>query len=287
MKLIKSRTSPRKAITNKRPRPIQTSGNQILLNKIRSRRRGIKSPRVFARKYRTVIKILVVLLVLGLLSYLSYKYIYLSPKFAVKTVSVVGGGKFVNLQDFKNISEQKTIGQSIFNIDPEELENLLKTNFLGARSVEASLDYPDTVVIKVEERMPVAVVTSGKKDAVHYLIDNEGYVLGEVSDEFMDLPEIIYEGDTRVGTFLDVRIVPVSIEILREAGNAGLNVSSISFKERYSKLYLGATEVYLSNFKGIGESVEKLEKLYKNLLLEGKSVIKIDLRYDKVIVLYE
>jgi len=91
----------------------------------------------------------------------------------------------------------------------------------------------------------------------------------------------------RVGAFLDGRIVPVSIEILTEAGKAGLNVSSISFRERYSKLYLGATEVYLSNLKGIGESVQKLEKLYKNLLLEGKRVIKIDLRYDKVIVLYE
>ena len=283
MKLIGSR----KEITNKRPRPVQTSGNQILLNKIRNRRRGIKSPRVFARKYHTAIKILVALLVLVSLSYLSYKYIYLSPKFTVKAVSVVGGGKFVNLQDFQNISEQKTIGHSIFSIDLKELENLLKTNFLGARSVETSLDYPDTVVIKIEERLPVAVVPAGKKSDVHYLIDNEGYVLGEVSDEFMDLPEIIYEGDMRVGAFLDGRIVPVSIEILTEAGKAGLNVSSISFRERYSKLYLGATEVYLSNLKGIGESVQKLEKLYKNLLLEGKRVIKIDLRYDKVIVLYE
>jgi len=283
MKLIGSR----KEITNKRPRPVQTSGNQILLKKIRNRRRGIKSPRVFARKYHTAIKILVALLVLVSLSYLSYKYIYLSPKFTVKAVSVVGGGKFVNLQDFQNISEQKTIGHSIFSIDLKELENLLKTNFLGARSVETSLDYPDTVVIKIEERLPVAVVTAGKKSDVHYLIDNEGYVLGEVSDEFMDLPEIIYEGDMRVGAFLDGRIVPVSIEILTEAGKAGLNVSSISFRERYSKLYLGATEVYLSNLKGIGESVQKLEKLYKNLLLEGKRVIKIDLRYDKVIVLYE
>ena len=283
MKLIGSR----KEIINKRSRPVQTSGNQILLNKIRNRRRGIKSPRVFARKYHTAIKILAAMFVIGSLSYLSYKFIYLSPKFSVRAVSVVGGGKFVNLQDFQNVSEQKTIGHSIFSIDTKELENLLKTNFLGAKSVETSLDYPDTVVIKVEERLPVAVVTSGKKSDVHYLIDNEGYVLGEVSDEFMDLPEIIYEGDMRVGAFLDGRIVPVSIEILTEAGKAGLNVSSISFRERYSKLYLGATEVYLSNLKGIGESVQKLEKLYKNLLLEGKRVIKIDLRYDKVIVLYE
>lgn len=287
MKLTKSRTNPHRTITNKHPRLIQTSGNQILLNKIRNRRRGIKSPRVFARKYHTVIQILIALLILGSLSYLSYKYIYLSPKFAVKTVSVVGGGKFVNLQDFKNISEQKTIGSSIFSIDTEELESSLKTNFLGAGNVEVSLDYPDAVVIKVEERRPVAVVTSGKKEAVHYLIDNYGYVLGEVSDEFMDLPEIIYEGDMRIGAFLDDRIVPVSIEILNEVDKAGLSVSSISFKERYSKLYLGATEVYLSNLRGIGESVQKLEKLYKNLLLEGKKVIKIDLRYDKVIVLYE
>jgi len=276
-----------KETTSRHTRPVQTSGNQILLNKIRNRRRWIRNPRVIARKYRIFFKIGVVLLVLGSLGYLSYKYIYLSPKFSVKTVSVVGGGKFVNLQDFRTISEQKTLGQSIFSVDPKELEKSLKSNFLGAKNVEMSLDYPDNLVIKVEERLPVAVVTSGKKDAVHYLIDNEGYILGEVSEEFMNLPKIIYEGDMKVGSFLDDRVVPVSIEILSEIEKAGLNVSSISFRERYSKLYLGATEVYLSNMKGVGESVRKLERLYKNLLLEGKSVIKIDLRYDKVIVLYE
>ncbi|OGC58805.1 hypothetical protein A2473_02310 [candidate division WWE3 bacterium RIFOXYC2_FULL_42_13] len=247
----------------------------------------MRNPRVIARKYRVFLKIAVALSGLFLMGYLSYKYIYLSPKFAVRTVSIVGGGKFVNLQDFRNVSEQKTLGRSIFSVDPKELERSLKSNFLGAKNVETSLDYPDTLVIKVEERLPVAVVTSGKKNAVYYLIDSEGYILGEVSDEFMNLPKIIYEGDMRVGSFLDDRVVPVSIEILSEIEKAGLNVSSISFRERYSKLYLGATEVYLSNLKGIGESVRKLEKLYKNLLLEGKSVIKIDLRYDKVIVLYE
>ena len=281
------RLSSHKETTSRRIRSVQTSGNQILLNKIRSRRRGIRNPRVIARKYRVFLKLTAVLLILVSIGYLSYKYIYLSPKFAVKTVSVIGGGKFVNPQDFKTISEQKTLGQSIFSVDPKELEKSLKSNFLGAKNVEASLDYPDTLVIKVEERLPVALVTSGKKDAVYYLIDGEGYILGEVSDEFMDLPKIIYEGDMKVGSFLDDRVVPVSIEILSEIGKAGLNVSSISFRERYSKLYLGATEVYLSNLKGVGESVRKLEKLYKNLLLEGKSVIKIDLRYDKVIVLYE
>ncbi|KKS60486.1 MAG: hypothetical protein UV25_C0007G0012 [candidate division WWE3 bacterium GW2011_GWB1_42_41] len=251
----------RKEITSRHPRPVQTSGNQLLLNKIKNRRRGIKNPRILARKYRVFINIFVIFLVLGAVGYLSYKYIYLSPRFSVKKVSVVGGGKFVNLEDFKNISEQKVLGQSIFSTNSRELKKTLKDNFLGARRVEVSLDYPDALVIKVEERVPVAVVTSGKKDAVHYLIDSEGYVLGEVSDEFMNLPEIIYEGEIRVGAFLEAQVVPVSIEILSEVGKAGLNISSISFRERYSRLRLGSTDVYLSNMKDIKESVWKLEKL--------------------------
>ncbi|KKS76703.1 MAG: hypothetical protein UV49_C0007G0026 [candidate division WWE3 bacterium GW2011_GWA2_42_9] len=156
----------RKEITSRHPRPVQTSGNQLLLNKIKNRRRGIKNPRILARKYRVFINIFVIFLVLGAVGYLSYKYIYLSPRFSVKKVSVVGGGKFVNLEDFKNISEQKVLGQSIFSTNSRELKKTLKDNFLGARRVEVSLDYPDALVIKVEERVPVAVVTSGKKDAV-------------------------------------------------------------------------------------------------------------------------
>ncbi|KKS65878.1 MAG: hypothetical protein UV35_C0030G0001 [candidate division WWE3 bacterium GW2011_GWB1_42_6] len=284
---MNSRINSHKVIPSRRPISKQTSGNQLLLNKIKNRHRGVKSPRVIARKYRAPINILLILLILGSFSYLSYKYVYLNPRFTVKRVSIVGGGKFVNLEDFRTITEQKVVGQSIFSVDAKELERTLKSNFLGAKSVDASLDYPDALVVKIEERLPVAVITSGEKTANHYLIDTDGYILGEVSDEFMGLPEIIYEGEIRVGDFLEAGIVPVSIEILSEIGKAGLNISSISFRERYSRLQLGSTDVYLSNTKDVGSSVQKLEKLYKNLTLEGKKVIKIDLRYDKVIVLYE
>jgi len=266
--------------------PVQTSGNDLLLRKIQKRRRGVKSPRVVARKYRTPLRMLIAAVALSLAVYFSYKYIYMNPKFSVKNVLVIGGGKFVNEEDFTNISRQKFVGRSIFSINIQESAANLKNNFLGARNVEISKDYPDSIVVKIEERIPVALIRSSE-GKFYYLIDKEGYVLGEVSDEFMDLPKIIYDGDIRVGSFINDKIVPVSIEILSEAGKAGLDVSSVSFKERYSKLYLGPTEVYISNMKDIKQSVSALGKLYKNLLLQGKLVTKIDLRYDKVIVSYE
>ncbi|GIW69997.1 MAG: hypothetical protein KatS3mg101_0744 [Patescibacteria group bacterium] len=265
---------------------MQTSGNDLLLRKIQKRRRGVKSPRVVARKYRTPLRMLIAAVALSLAVYFSYKYIYMNPKFSVKNVLVIGGGKFVNEEDFTNISRQKFVGRSIFSINIQESAANLKNNFLGARNVEISKDYPDSIVVKIEERIPVALIRSSE-GKFYYLIDKEGYVLGEVSDEFMDLPKIIYDGDIRVGSFINDKIVPVSIEILSEAGKAGLDVSSVSFKERYSKLYLGPTEVYISNMKDIKQSVSALGKLYKNLLLQGKLVTKIDLRYDKVIVSYE
>ncbi len=267
-------------------RPVQTSGNELLLNRIQKRRRGIKSPRVIARKYRIPLKILSAVFLLSLTAYILYKYVYLSPRFLVKNISVVGGGKFVNEEDFRNLSNAKFIGKSIFLVNPRESGEELKNNFLGAKNVEVSKDYPDTIVVRIEERVPIALIRSSENKS-YYLIDREGYVLGEVSDEFMWLPKIVYDGEVRVGAFINDRIVPVSVEILTEAGKAGLDVSSVSFKERYSKLYLGPTEVFISNLKDIKQSVSALEKLYKSLLLEGKSVTKIDLRYDKVIVLYE
>lgn len=266
--------------------PVQTSGNQILLNKIRGRKRGIRNPRVLARKYRIIIKIVIVSLTLGFIGYFLYQYIYLNPKFTVKNISVIGGGTFVNVEDFNSMVYQKMGGHSIFFLNSSEIAETLKSNFLGAKNIDVSVDYPDNLVIKIDERVPLAIISKGK-DNPYYLIDVEGYVLGEVSEEFMGLPLIVYSGDINVGTFLEANIVPVSVEILTEAGQAGLDVSSVSFSERYSKLYLGPTEIFISNLKNVSESVKKLEKIYKNLLLEGKSVIKIDLRYDKVIVLYE
>lgn len=239
-----------------------------------------------ARKYRTPLRIFGVVFILSVIVYISYKYVYLNPKFSIKNVSVVGGGKFVNEEDFWNISKEKFTGKSIFSVKLQESSADLKNNFLGAKNVEVSKDYPDTIVVRIEERVPIALIRTSESRS-YYLIDREGYVLGEVSDEFIGLPKIIYDGEIRVGAFINDKIVPVSVEILTEAGNAGLDVSSVSFRERYSKLYLGPTEVFISNLKDINQSVSALEKLYKSLLLEGKSITKIDLRYDKVIVLYE
>lgn len=264
--------------------PRQTSGNEVLLQKIQSRRRGLKNPRVVARKYKVLLKIVIcfVLLAIGFLC--SYKYVYLNPVYQVSNIEIVGPHKFVSTTDVREVSEKNLIGKIMFSVNPKDVEKTLKDTFLGARSVKVSKSYPNKILIAIEERVPVAIVVSNQ-DEENYLIDVDGYVLGAVSDEFLNMPKIIYDRGVKIGDFIGGNVVPVCVSILKEAEKSGLEVSSVSYSERQSVIFLGGTQVLISNKKNIRDSISVLTKVYNVLKIEGKMVKKIDLRYDYVSVL--
>lgn len=269
----------------RRGKPVQTIGTDALLKKIESRRRGVKSPRVIARKHRVLLKILLFIILFGALCFLAYHYFFSPDRYVIKEVTIVGGGKFVNTNDLRSVTENNSIGQNLIKFDTAALKKTISTTFLGAKNIDVSKDFPKTVIVKIDERIPLAIVYH-ENDSNYYLIDNDGYVLGTVTNEFLNLPKILYDGPVQIGAFISKDIAPTSLEILKDADANNLKISSISYRDDYTKMYVSSTEVYFSNVKSIGDSMEIFSKLYKQLILNGKNVQKIDLRYDKVIVLY-
>lgn len=264
--------------------PRQTSGNEILLQKIQSRKRGLKNPRVVARKYKVILKIITCFVLLAIGFFFLYKYVYLNPVYQVSNIEIVGPYKYVSSTDVREVSEKNLIGKIIFSVNPKDIEKTLKDIFLGAKSVSVSKSYPNKILVAIEERVPVAIVVSSH-DLENYLIDVDGYVLGAVSDEFMSMPKIVYDRGVKIGDFIGDSVVPVCVAILKEAQKSGLEVSSVSYSERQSVIFLEGTEVLISNKKNIRDSISVLAKVYNTLKIEGKMVKKIDLRYDYVSVL--
>jgi len=264
----------------------QTSGSDIVLKNIVNRKRGLKSSKVMFRKHHGLAKkVLVFLIILGIFSYFVYKFNILNY-FKISDVYVEGASEFVSAEDIRLVVERNSIGQSIFLINTGNLVDIVQRSFLGAKTVKVEKEYPDKIIVVIEERVPLAIVYNDENE--YFLIDSDGYVLGVVEKGFSDLPKIRYEEGIVIGTFLEKEIIPVSIEILKFAEEEELKISSMSFYPKYTRLFAGkGTEVFIGYDKDRKESLKTVNALIKKLESEGKTIRKIDLRYDKVIVLYD
>jgi len=295
MKLFKSqknkipvvnKTSLKKTPSSGGSFPNQTKESQVLLRNIKNRKRGVVSPRVvFRKKHGIVKKIIFLILLLGLVTFLFFKF-DVPSYFKVSHINIAGVGSFVNSEDVKNLVERNIKDQYIFSVKEKEISDILLKSFMGAKSVSVKRNYPNSVDVFVEERVPLAVVYNN--DEEYFLLDSEGYVLGVVTDAFSELPKIKYEGSIVIGTFLEKEIIPVSIEILKFAEKEELKISSMSFYPNHAKLYVDkGAEVFIGYNEDYNEAVKTVKALVVAPRKDGKMLKKIDLRYDKLIVLYD
>lgn len=260
------------------------SAKAVFLQRINKKKRGIKKTKYVNRKYRVTFKLVFVLILVGLVCFAAYKWLFVSDRLTITDVTITGPQRFVNIGDVKILVNSNVSGKNYFVINTSALENTLIANFLGARTVTVTKKFPHAINVLIEERVPMAIVY---KNEDSYLIDGDGFVLGAIQKDFLELPRIKYDGDIKIGEFLDKAIVPVCMEILHEAEQGGLKVSSMSFSPRYTELYANNVAAYIGNDKNKRAAMETIGALIKKLGSEGKFPKKVDLRYDKVIVLYD
>lgn len=260
--------------------------SQILLKNINEKKRRVINSRVVLRKkHGAFLKILLFTALLGIVIYLLIRF-DVPGYFKIASVSIEGTERFVSTEDVRNIVERNAFGTFIFSVDEKSLSEIISKSFLGAKNVFVKKDYPNSLNVFIEERVPVAFVYNNEDE--FYLIDADGYVLGMVTDGLQDLPRISYEGSVLVGTFLDKDIIPISIEILKFADREDLRISSMSFTPNYAKLYLNVgPEVFMGYTKEIEKSLRTIKALLNSSKSNEEVIKKIDLRYDKVIVLYD
>lgn len=237
--------------------------------------------RVF--KYLDItMKILGVIIAVLLIIYFLVKSTY----FEIKNVSVNGTKTFVSETELANLVGQQAFGDNILTFNERYIEGILLERFQGASKITIAKDYPDTLVVSVVERVPLALVTNPKAQD-YFMVDNQGYVLGIVDEERTNLPRITYNKELQVGYFIDKDLVPLYLELLSSLDEATLSASSVSVSNRHLKFYLNdGVEIYLGREKSIEDSVLVLSELIKKLDIEAKNPKKIDLRYDKVVVEY-
>lgn len=252
----------------------------------RSQLRHPRQKKALVRKYTNHIRILRNVFLVLLIPILFYLFVYKYRVFDIKEVMISGAKSYVNQEDLHNVVSTNVENKNIFFLNTEELEASLQDNFQGAKTISISKKLPNKLEIVVKEREPLALIHQNNEEI--FMVDEDGYVLGLVDKTKTNLPKIKYEGDIKIGYFINKEFVPVYLQLLDSVDSNKINVSSISVSAKNISMYVdGGIHVVLSQEKSTVESVSILSKLLKQLHVEGKNAKKIDLRYDKVIVSYE
>jgi hypothetical protein len=200
-----------------------------------------------------------------------------------------------------------SLGQHLLFFPRQLVSDKIKENYPQVHFVKIKKRLPDKLSFELTSRNPVAALArelfsepgatlSGELKnpkfsltGTYYLIDQEGIVIQKV-DANPNLPLILVKNDlqTKVGEKIAQEEVQKTIEILMGMKLRLLEPKvsrPVSFRE---------IEIWLENEilvlfdgqKDIGVQLDSLQFIYSRSKIEGKQIKKIDLRFDKPVVLY-
>ena len=146
-------------------------------------------------KVLAIIKVIVILVLFIFLVSCVYNYFSSSSTYKLKKVEIKGLNRLTR-EKVIAISGLK-LGQNIFSINIKNTKNVLK-NIRQIDNIELERNYPDTILITVNERVPVAqIVTDVAGDVAGNatkLVDENGVIF---SGEMAELPKIVRTVDER------------------------------------------------------------------------------------------
>jgi cell division protein FtsQ len=140
-------------------------------------RRNERERRLRSRRLRVQLRLaLVGVLVAGLVT--AAIALYRSDLFSVRSVEIVGAVELS--EDVVRSIAALPEGSTLIRFPGAEMKDRLEADPWIA-SATVSRDFPETIRIRIEERVPYALVDSGQ--APLWIVDREGYVLSEQTAE--------------------------------------------------------------------------------------------------------
>lgn len=123
-----------------------------------------------------------------ILSGLTYLFIF-SSVFQIKEIAVLGTEK-TSAEEIRIIISNNT--KNIFLADLEEIDRMLLERYVQIGNVDIKRDLPDVLLVQIEERKPVAVIS---KYEGYFFIDKEAVIFEEISEKPLEMLIIKSEED--------------------------------------------------------------------------------------------
>jgi len=157
----------------------------------------------------------------------------------------------------------------------------LEHKFLPIGEVVVKKKYPQTVLVQIAERKPIAKVCP--PEGREFLVDKEGVLYSEVYPEVQTLSRAVLElgMDLNLGQKLEPEIVSLllleepKISLVKYIGQQGIEAKTNK-----------QLTIFLSREKNLENQIRALQMIVQKYKIEGKDLRQIDLRFDQPIVKY-
>ncbi len=232
---------------------------------------------------------LILLVLGGLLLY----FFFFSSFFQIKKIEVIGNRKTPSEKIEKVISTniEKEIGifrtKNIFLIDIRKAENSILKDFPEISEILIKRKFPETLIVKVTERKPVAIFCQEEKC---FLIDKKGIIFEKYQGEKSDLiinkddfkknlntgEEIFDEGRMKkiITIKNEMKILKIPLVKISEISNKRINILT-----KYG------WQAYFNPERNLEWQLTELSILLRKISPEKRKNLKyIDLRFNKVYI---
>jgi len=212
-----------------------------------------------------------------------FYFVFKSNFFTIKNVNCWVKDK-TSLADEKRWCgevERMLIGQRIFLFKKNAVVSELKRKFLPVGDVSFAKKYPQTVVVQIVERKPIAKVS--RPGGLEFFVDKEGVIYAQALPEFKGLKKVTLELDFEPALGQTLTSDIISLILLEEP-----QISSIKYigQKGIEVKDDGGLTVLFSREKDLLDQIRSLQMILKKYKIEGKSLKRVDLRFEQPVVRY-
>ena len=217
------------------------------------------------------------LLFLIILSGLTYLFIF-SSVFQIKEIAVLGTEK-TSAEEIRIIISNNA--KNIFLADLEEIDRMLLEKYVQIGNVDIKRDLPDVLLVQIEERQPVAVISKYER---YFFIDKEAVIFEEISEKPLEMLIIKSKKDLVQKEQLDqaLKINSVLINDLKIL----IKVILIKSEKRIDVETIEGWNIYFNPKKDLDWQLKEFGILLKEKISLGnrENLEYVDLRFEKVYI---
>lgn len=225
--------------------------------------------------------------ILGFLLFFALIYVFLRSDFWQVKKIICQFNQLDCSQEIANKVSELSFGKNLVFMSRQTLINKIKENLPQVDMVKIKKRIPDKLLFELTSRKPV--VALAVEGVIYYLVDEQG-VVAKKMEENQNLPLILFDKDPqfKVGEKINQEEILQTIKIIMGMKLRLLQpkVSRI-ISPREIEIWLeNETLAILNGQKEIENQLDSLQFIYSRSKIEGKQIKKIDLRFDKPVVLY-
>ncbi len=272
---------------------------------VQRRRKLITRGKVFLpTKKRITIPLKKIFFILIILTSLAAGYlVFRSDLFLVKNLEIPS----LSCADKTAIqSKIDVLNTSFFMVKENEIEDRLKKNFLCLSETKIKKIWPDRVILEIRERQALAAISSppqtssasasssamlstSSNQQPFFLVDENGVVFSQVATT-SGVPVLIMPQNItyKPGDNIDQARLKNVVTILSNLREMSYIVNNVSFLSDGNIQILLASEqkILIGVDKNPQNLLNSLQLIVRQAKIEGKTWQKIDLRFDKPVVVY-